>query len=193
MRRFKSTLSRPNSSMRAFDAAELPLQPVDLLLEGCALAVIPEQAQRPDALDRARLDGPNPRQCLSPGATPPQLDAPGAPTVHDPACDPCRLRANLEDMPSGQPDPDRRHRARRAPSARRPVVHEGPNQAFFDILRGASGGSSRSVTTVFRATAALRISERTTSSVIRALWASRSANWSRAAASGMRAATPSIS
>src|SRR3954463_7624283 len=28
----------------------LPLQPVNLLLEGCALAVIPEQAQRPDAL-----------------------------------------------------------------------------------------------------------------------------------------------
>ena len=38
-------------------------------------------------------------------------------------------------------------------------------------------------------TAAFRISARTTSSVIRALCASRSANWSRAAASGIRAAT----
>ena len=41
-------------------------------------------------------------------------------------------------------------------------------------------------------TAAFRISARTTSSVIRALCASRSANWSRAAASGIRAATVSI-
>ena len=55
--------------------------------------------------------------------------------------------------------------------------------------RTAARGPSPSVR---RLTAALRISARTTSSVIRALWAIRSANWSRAAASGIRAATVSI-
>ncbi len=54
-------------------------------------------------------------------------------------------------------------------------------------------GRSSAATAVCRSTAALRISARTTSSVIRALCASRSANWSRAAASGIRAATASIS
>ena len=45
------------------------------------------------------------------------------------------------------------------------------------------------VKVVRRATAAFRISVRTTSSRIRALCANRSANWSRAAASGIFAAT----
>jgi hypothetical protein len=64
--------------------------------------------------------------------------------------------------------------------------------AFSACLSWPNEGSSRVVTTVWRLTAALRISARTTSSVILALCAIRSANWSRAAASGIRAATVNI-
>ena len=63
---------------------------------------------------------------------------------------------------------------------------------FSACLTRPKLGTSRSVTAVRRSTAAFRISARTTSSVIRALCASRSANWSRAAASGIWAATASI-
>ena len=60
------------------------------------------------------------------------------------------------------------------------------------LLTWPGAGTWRRSTTVCFRTAAFRISARTTSSVILALWASLSANWSRAAASGMRAATVSI-
>ena len=63
---------------------------------------------------------------------------------------------------------------------------------FRPVSTSPPPGSSFAVMVVRRLTAAFRISARTTSSVIRALWAMRSANWSRAAASGIRAATVSI-
>ena len=73
---------------------------------------------------------------------------------------------------------------------RRRYCGSGPKSALFPPVSAArTAGSSRVVTVVWRLTAALRISARTTSSVILALCAIRSANWSRAAASGIRAAT----
>ena len=53
-------------------------------------------------------------------------------------------------------------------------------------------GMSRAVSSGRFCTAAFRTSARTTSSVIRALCAKRSPNWSRAAGSGIRAATASM-
>ena len=76
----------------------------------------------------------------------------------------------------------------------------GPDESLLRQHRGTSATPRARASTrasagasVRRATAALRISARTTSSMTPARCASRSANWSRAAASGMRAARVSIS
>ena len=72
-------------------------------------------------------------------------------------------------------------------------MHQAPKAAPARPAAPVTAGTiAMAGATVCPLAAAFRISSRTTDSVIRALCASRSANWSRSAASGMVAATASI-
>ena len=134
------------------------------------------------------------RQSLDQLRPPLYLDAPSASGGKDSAGHRCRDRACRRMSRVASPS-DRRRRAppggRAACPDRASAPKSGPRSAGFDLPERGTRRSASS-TLVCRWTAAFRISARTTSSVIRALWASRSANWSRAAASGIRAATVSI-
>ncbi len=93
-----------------------------------------------------------------------------------------------------QPFEVRRRRAAPPPPALRPAGGPAPRAApARPAARRAAAGTATAGASVFRSAAALRISSRTTASVIRALWASRSANWSRAAASGNASPPPPAS
>ena len=170
------------------------LQPVDFPLQLGPFPVVAEPFERPDAVGGVRgsaLSGgrfPGPARLLL------YLDARSGHRVMTPRANPAGI-APAGGSPGSPAPPDRRLPARAGPPGPRLGwcirAQIRPRSA---TLTCPIAGTRRctSSTLVCRWTAAFRISARTTSSVIRALCDSLSANWSRWAASGIRAATASI-
>ena len=187
---FSSDPTARRSRSRA-SAAPCFLQPVDFALDVGPFAAYSAALERLDAVERrARRRGAAGR-FPRPAGPPYYLDAREASAVRPPPAIPAGIApARGSPRSPARPDPPVRARASAASAGRR-VVHQRPNQAPFGgfDLSSPTFGRSSTATAVSRFAAAFRISARTTSSVILALWASRSANWSRAAASGIRAAT----
>ena len=120
------------------------------------------------------------------------LDAAKAPMVERSGGSSCRLRASSKIRRAASCSQILVVERRPAPSrASAGLVESAPRSGPFSACFNSPEARqfALGVSVVCRLTAALRISARTTSSVIRALWAIRSANWSRAAASGIQAAT----
>ena len=157
------------------------LQPVDFALHVGPLAVEPARF-RVRTQSAASPGAPVCRAISCTNAASPLVRRSMRASGKDPAGHSCRDRAcrRISRPPAR---PDRPLPARAGPhSAAVRLVHQGPNQAAFRRLSpapGAAPGAGPPSTLVCRWTAALRISARTTSSVIRALCDSLSANWSR--------------
>ena len=169
------------------------LQPVDFFLDGGHVALDPHPPKR---AARSRRPRPPGRRRRPPGRAAParlRLDAREAvPATRPAACPP-----DWPPAARSAPRPGPRDRpARAAPRPPDPRPAGAPASTAAPARPAAAAhvaGTATAGASVLRWAAAFRISSRTTDSVIRALCASRSANWSRAAASGIVAATVSIS
>ena len=122
MRRFKSIFEQSE----LLDRAQTPpggflLQPVDFALQRRALPVVPEQAQRPDALVGLGRDGPDRRAMPVTSAHSPSFRRSKSADRHLFRLSPrAGARASLEDPPRRQARPNPRRRAARgrpAPAA----------------------------------------------------------------------------